>query len=69
MYVLQHSYVTDARSETKLIGIYSSMESARGAQERLCAQPGFKDHPDKFAIDAYESDMDHWTEGFTNESR
>jgi hypothetical protein len=30
-------------------------------------QPGFRDHPDDFAFDAYELDVDHWKEGFKSD--
>ena len=67
VYVLMHSYLSDGCDEMKLIGIYSSVESAEGACQRLRQQPGFDDHPNDFAIDAYELDMDHWTEGFVSD--
>ena len=69
VYILQHSYELDGCDETKLIGIYSSLSSAEGAKQRLRLQPGFKDHPDDFAVDAYELDMDHWKEGFISDRR
>jgi len=67
VYVLQHSYELDGCDETKVIGVYSSPATAEGAQQRLRLQPGFSDHPDAFALDAYELDVDHWKEGFTTE--
>ncbi len=67
VYVLQHSYALDGCDETKFIGAYSSPEAANRAQQRLRMQPGFMDHPDKFSLDAYELDVDHWTEGFVTD--
>jgi hypothetical protein len=67
VYVLQHSYELDGCEETKLIGIYTSAASAEGAQQRLLSQPGFRDHPNKFVVDAYELDVDNWKEGFITE--
>lgn len=67
VYVLQHSYELDGCDETKLIGVYSLPASAEGAKERLRLQPGFRDRPDDFALDAYELDIDNWKEGFTTD--
>jgi hypothetical protein len=67
VYVLQHSYELDGCDETKLIGVYSSLTSAEGAKHRLRLQPGFRDHPEEFSVDAYDLDIDHWTEGFVTD--
>jgi len=67
VHVLQHSHELDGCDETKLIGVYSSRASAEDAQQRLRLQPGFSDHPDDFALDAYELDIDHWMEGFVSD--
>lgn len=66
VFILQHECPEDeGRTEdVKFIGAYSSAASANAAIERLRTQPGFRDHPDCFAIDAYEIDKDHWVEGF-----
>ncbi len=64
VYVLQHSYELDGCDETKLIGIYSSADSAKRAQAWLRLQPGFKDHADDFSVTTYELDVAHWAEGF-----
>jgi hypothetical protein len=69
VYVLQHSYELDGCEEAKLIGIYTSAASAEGAKQRLRLQPGFRDQPDNFVVDAYELDADHWKEGFVTERR
>jgi hypothetical protein len=61
-YLLQHE--RPDTGDVKVIGIYSSRESAAAAIERLRTQPGFRDHPDGFAIDRYALDRDHWSEGF-----
>jgi homoserine kinase type II len=62
VYVLQHE--NPETNDTKLIGVYSSERLAEAAIKRLNAQPGFRDFPDGFAIDAYDLDADNWTEGF-----
>jgi len=65
VYVLQHEYeIAGGQEETKLIGVYSTKENAQAAISRLVALPGFVEHPDDFCIDEYETDQDHWTEGF-----
>jgi len=61
-YLLQHG--NPETDDVKVIGLYSSPSSAAAAIERLRAQPGFRDHPDSFTVDAYELDEDHWIEGF-----
>ena len=67
VYLLHHVYARDGVEQTKTIGIYSSESAARQAIERLQAQPGFRDHPDGFQVDAYLIDKDHWAEGFVTE--
>jgi homoserine kinase type II len=66
IFILQHERpeTEDRMEDVKLIGAYSSEASAQAAIERLRAQPGFRDHPDGFTIDAYEMDKEHWSEGF-----
>lgn len=50
--------------DVKLIGIYSSADSARQAVERSQRLVGFCDVPDGFEISKYILDADHWTEGY-----
>ena len=66
VFILQHARPeTENRMEdVKFIGAYSSKASAQVAVQRLQTQPGFRDYPDHFTIDAYEIDEDHWAEGF-----
>lgn len=64
VFVLQHSYEKDFCEETKFIGVYSSIEKAESAIERLKIQPGFRDRPEDFQIEEYELDKDQWTEGY-----
>ena len=66
VYVLQHEHDLDGSSDVKLIGVYRTEHDAVEARERLSKAPGFKDHPDGFAIDAYELGHDHWTDGFVS---
>jgi hypothetical protein len=53
----------DGVEDVKLIGVYSSAESAEQAKLRLCNQPGFRDLREGFSIEPYTVDTDHWTEG------
>jgi hypothetical protein len=65
VYIVQHAYENDAGyDEVKFIGAYSSEQTAKTAVERLCLQPGFRDRPEGFHIEAYEIDRDHWPEGY-----
>ena len=50
--------------DAKFIGVYSTEAEAAAAIARVRAQPGFRDYPAGFHIDAYQLDKDHWTEGF-----
>jgi hypothetical protein len=75
VFVLHHLHVFPSGEEdTKLIGTYSSNETARAAIERLKVQPEFCDYPhltddeeSGFYLDEYELDKDHWIEGFITE--
>ncbi len=56
--------VSKTNKDEKLIGVYKTEADAKAAIERLHGKPGFRDRPDGFWIDAYELNMDHWTEGY-----
>jgi hypothetical protein len=65
VFVLQHSYPTPGGDdETKFIGVYSSRKDAQLAVRRLRKQPGFKDAPRGFCIDAHRLNENSWSEGF-----
>jgi homoserine kinase type II len=64
VYLLWHVHQLDNDDDEKLIGIYSSPATANAAIARLRTQPGFRDLPEGFEMEAYELDEDHWTEGF-----
>ena len=50
IYLLWHCY-TDERGENEMmLGIYSSVENAEQGLALLSDKPGFRDHPDGFAI-------------------
>ena len=48
----------------KVIGVYSSRETAERAAERLRSQPGFALFPDAFHVSEYELDATQWNDGF-----
>ncbi len=78
VFVLSHLHVYDDGSEDiKLLGVYSSHQSALQAVERLRLVAGFRDFPDLvadlgagpaegsgFYLDKYLLDQDSWSEGF-----
>jgi len=65
VYIVQHVHeFDDGREDIKLIGIYSSIENAQEAVQRLGHQLGFRDTPEGFEIDTYTLDQDNWTQGY-----
>jgi homoserine kinase type II len=64
IYILTHVLDLPDEEDVKLIGVYSTEEDARAAEERARQRPGFAEHAEGFNIDAYELDRDHWVEGF-----
>ena len=69
IFVVQHVHEIEKDIEdVKFIGVYSSLNNANMAVERLKAQPGFCDLPGGFHIDEYSLDKDHWSEGFITKS-
>jgi RimJ/RimL family protein N-acetyltransferase len=68
VYLLWHSHPTGANERNeKLIGVYSSEDEARSAQNRVAGKPGFADCPDGFEVVKYSLGEDHWTEGYFTE--
>ncbi len=65
VFVVQHVHeCEDGSEDEKLIGVYSTEQTARDAVGRLSQQPGFRDSPQDFFVDPYELDEDHWPDGF-----
>ena len=65
VFIVQHVHdLGEGIEDVKLIGVYSSPESAEQAVERLRTAPGFRDELDGFSVDSYKMDKDHWVEGF-----
>jgi hypothetical protein len=51
-------------TDDKLCGAFSTEDQAENARQQLLEQPGFKDYPDAFGVQACELDRVLWTEGF-----
>ena len=65
VFVVQHVHeLKEDDEDVKLIGVYSTEESARAAVARLSLQPGFRESASGFHVDRYTVDKDHWAEGF-----
>jgi len=56
--------IEEGNDDEKLIGVYSSEETARAAVARLSLQSGFRETTNGFHVSRYTVDEDHWTEGF-----
>lgn len=54
----------DNETDDKLIGVYSSNETANAAKQRKLQYPGFREAPDGFQIVELELDRDQWSEGY-----
>lgn len=66
VFILQHVSKEMANENVKLIGVYSSLQEAEAAIERLKSKPGFLNATTDFHIDKYEINKDHWAEGFVS---
>jgi hypothetical protein len=65
VFILHHVHTFDDGDEdTKLIGVYSSQDTATAAIKRLRQQPGFCDVPEGFIISRYVLDVDQWAAGY-----
>ena len=68
VYELSHSYEVVENNEILdieiYIAVYSTLQKAEAARDRLKSYPKFKDHPDDFCISEYKLNEMFWTEGF-----
>jgi hypothetical protein len=64
LYLLTHEYEDEFSEKIKFIGIFSSVELAESAINRLRVQPGFREHPEGFEISEQSLDLVGWQEGF-----
>lgn len=69
VFVLEHAhYKDDDRSndveDYKLIGVFATEQQAQTAMAQLKNQPGFRDYPNGFHIDAYPLGQINWSSGF-----
>jgi hypothetical protein len=64
-FVVFHARVKDLDNEDiKLIGIFSSKQTAEAAVTKAKDLSGFCDHQNGFSISEYTIDEIHWSEGF-----
>ncbi|MER1974339.1 MAG: phosphotransferase, partial [Psychrobacter alimentarius] len=69
VFVLEHAlYKDDDKNNDvegyKLIGVFATEQQAQTAMSQLKMQPGFKDYPNGFHIDAYPLGQINWSQGF-----
>jgi hypothetical protein len=65
VFLLWHTHeLPDGEEDAKLIGVYSTKESAEAAQQRALQLPGFSVAPKGFTIATYPLDQDQWREGY-----
>ena len=69
VFVLEHAlYKDDDKNndveDFKLIGVFATEQQAQAAMNQLKSQPGFKDYPNGFHIDAYPLNQINWSSGF-----
>ena len=69
VFVLEHAhYKDDDRNndveDYKLIGVFATEQQAQSAMAQLKNQPGFRDYPNGFHIDAYPLGQINWSQGF-----
>ena len=64
VFTLRHTIVREEEEDHKEIGIYSSEELAKQAQDRVKDKPGFRDPRGFFTIDPSLLDFDYWADGF-----
>ncbi len=65
VWTLHHVHEFDDGHEcVKLIGIFSSESLALAAERKVQDQPGFRDLPDGFEINAHSLDQLGWLEGY-----
>jgi len=64
VWLLWHTHTVGEEDDEKLIGVYSTQQSAELAQRRATQLPGFREVPEGFGIDSYIVDQDRWTKGF-----
>ena len=64
VYLLWHVDDRGDKTDSKLLGVFSSEEKARAWQQEASELPGFRDAPERFLIDRQRLDEPLWEEGF-----
>ena len=66
VYLVQHERSVEVGGDVKIIGVFSSRESADAAVATLCDQPGFREETAGFHVEPYDLDHVQWSEGFVD---
>lgn len=65
VWMLHHVHeFEDGHEDVKLIGLYTSMDLAQNALDKVKDKPGFKELPDGFEISECRLNQLEWPEGF-----
>lgn len=66
VFLLQHVHqFDDGHEDVKLIGVFSTGELARAAQQKVAGQPGFRELPEGFSINEHQVDGHiGWLDGY-----
>ncbi len=66
LYLVRHfdQETDDDDDKEKVIGVYSTLDLAKQAIERLRDKPGFRDYPERWLICHETLNKDWWEEGF-----
>lgn len=66
VYLALHLNSENEIEDIKIIGIFSSLKTAKDTIALLKKKKGFKNNPKGFSIDEYIIDKTHWKEGFVS---
>ncbi len=65
IYLLHHVHeFDDGHEDVKLIGGYTSEQSALEAKQRVFNKPGFRERPSGFIISELVLNRDGWVDGY-----
>ena len=54
----------DDAEEVKFVGVFSDIEKAQAAIDKIKSEPGFRDFPNGFSLEAHTLNRVGWSEGF-----
>jgi hypothetical protein len=64
VYLLWHVDDRPDKTDSKLLGVFSTEEKARAWQQEASELPGFRDAPERFLVDRQRLDEPLWEDGF-----